>query len=200
MTERTEAMISHWWWRPGWHVGRSFYTWHVTFDDNSAMARLASRYRLTLEQFPGLDVLRIGQLHLTIQGITDEVSDDDLSTIVAATEVELRAGAKRSVEAGPAHVDSETVQVALLPVLAVAEVRAALRRGIASAWGSDGVPESEEEFRPHVTLAYSNAENDRVGIARAVEQVDAAAERFRIDAVSLIRLNRDFGRYEWLKL
>jgi hypothetical protein len=44
MAETAQAMRDHWWWRPGWGVGRSFYTWHITFDDQPAVDRLAAEY------------------------------------------------------------------------------------------------------------------------------------------------------------
>ncbi|WP_197523346.1 hypothetical protein [Actinokineospora pegani] len=37
-------MRDHWWWRPGWKVGRSFYTWHFTFADQPQVAELLARY------------------------------------------------------------------------------------------------------------------------------------------------------------
>jgi hypothetical protein len=37
MTAADDRMISHWWLRPGWRVGRAFYTWHVTFDEGSVV-------------------------------------------------------------------------------------------------------------------------------------------------------------------
>jgi 2'-5' RNA ligase len=194
----TDGMVSHWWWRPGWAVGKSFYTWHVTFADGSQMAKLADAYRSALQGFPTLDVLRTDQLHMTIQGIgfTDHVRDDDLSAIIEATRAELAKLPRPTIEARTPHVDSETVQVAIQPVEAVRELRLALRRGIAAVW--DDVPESVDGFRPHVTLAYSNAESGRrPEIEEAVHGVDSTPARFEVSALSLIRLHRDNGSYEW---
>ena len=47
-------MRDHWWWRPGWRVGRSFYTWHVTFADQTAVAGLVADYAPVLERLPSL--------------------------------------------------------------------------------------------------------------------------------------------------
>lgn len=194
----TDSMISHWWWRPGWAVGKSFYTWHLTFTDGSPMAKLADAYRSVLQDFPTLDVLTTDQLHMTIQGIgfTDAVRDDDLSAIVEATRSELAKLSRPTVEARTPHVDAETVQVAIQPVEAVWDLRLALRRGIAAVW--DEVPESMDGFRPHVTLAYSNAESSsRREIEDTVHAVDSTPAAFEISALSLIRMNRDNTRYEW---
>jgi 2'-5' RNA ligase len=202
MTTADDRMISHWWWRPGWSVGRAFYTWHVTFDEGSAIAQLADQYRPTLEQFPGLDVLRTDQLHLTVQGLgfAGEVPEADVAAIVEATRPELAALPPRVAEAGPAYADSETVQVAIHPADEVAEVRAALRRGIAAVWGANNVPEDADIFRPHVTFAYSNSHNNRSEIADALDSIGPLTTKATVGRLSLIRLHRDNQAYEWTEI
>jgi hypothetical protein len=64
-----EPMRDHWWWRPGWRVGRSFYTWHVTFANQPAAHQLASDYTPVLAKLPMLDPIPVRWLHLTTQGI-----------------------------------------------------------------------------------------------------------------------------------
>jgi hypothetical protein len=38
-------MRNHWWWRPGWRVGRRMCTWHATFEGHPALHGLAERYQ-----------------------------------------------------------------------------------------------------------------------------------------------------------
>jgi 2'-5' RNA ligase len=188
-----DGMASHWWWRPGWAAGKSFYTWHITFADGSPMAKFANGYRSVLQGFSTLDVLRTDQLHMTLQGIgfTDAVRDEDVSAIVEATRNQLARLSPPTI--------SETVQAAVQPVSSVRELRLALRRGIAAVW--DDVPETMDGFRPHVTLAYSNAESgSRREIEEAVRGADSIPARFEVSTLSLIRLNRDNTRYEWDEL
>ncbi|MGH3921873.1 MAG: 2'-5' RNA ligase family protein, partial [Pseudonocardiaceae bacterium] len=92
MSDRTEEcpphaaqMRDHWWWRPGWRVGRRFYTWHLTFQDQEDVHRLARVYQHRLDA-PNLDLVPLRWLHLTTQGVgfTDEVSADDAARIVGA--------------------------------------------------------------------------------------------------------------------
>src|SRR5215211_568573 len=64
-----EAMRDHWWWRPGWSQGRSFYTWHITFDGQPGMQQLADFYAPMLANLPMLDAVPVKWLHLTMQGI-----------------------------------------------------------------------------------------------------------------------------------
>jgi hypothetical protein len=42
----------HWWWRPDWAPGRSFYTWHCTFREQPDVRRLARVYRTALGGLP----------------------------------------------------------------------------------------------------------------------------------------------------
>jgi hypothetical protein len=86
MTGTAQSMRDHWWWRPGWRVGRSFYTWHVTFDDQPAVHRLAADYASVLSDLPTLDPIPVRWLHLTMQGIgfTDEVDRADVDAIADA--------------------------------------------------------------------------------------------------------------------
>lgn len=48
--ESAGSMRNHWWWRPGWRSGRSFYTWHITFADQPEARRLHAAYGPTLER------------------------------------------------------------------------------------------------------------------------------------------------------
>ncbi|MEU8267608.1 hypothetical protein AB0B89_10595 [Sphaerisporangium sp. NPDC049002] len=52
-----QQMTDHWWWRPGWSIGRRFYTWHVTFQHASDVRRLAHAYRQGLTGVDGLDLV-----------------------------------------------------------------------------------------------------------------------------------------------
>jgi hypothetical protein len=48
MTTHPETMRNHGWFRPGWSVGRRFHTWHLTFEGQEDVHRLAVEYRSAL--------------------------------------------------------------------------------------------------------------------------------------------------------
>ena len=77
MSDDEERMRDHWWWRPGWRPGRRMYTWHFTFDGQTALHELVNAYQERLAGLPSLDPIPRQWLHLTTQsiGFTDEVSD-----------------------------------------------------------------------------------------------------------------------------
>jgi 2'-5' RNA ligase len=194
-----EPMRDHWWWRPGWRVGRSFYTWHVTFAEQAEAARLVADYAPVLAELPVLDPVPLRWLHLTMQGIgfTDEVSRGDVDRIISAAQKRCADLEPFAVTIGPANVDPETIQMPVRPVEALAVVRQAIRDAIGDVWGQDNVPEQAEGWRAHVSLGYSNSAGPAEPVAAALAAHGEHTAEVTVDAVSLIDLNRDRKAYEW---
>ncbi|MFC8796939.1 2'-5' RNA ligase family protein [Promicromonospora sp. NPDC057138] len=197
--QELDKLTDHWWWRPGWHVGRKAYTWHITFDNATAgpLHDLVDEIQPHLEG-PGLDPIPKRWLHLTMQGVgfTDEVSDEDLTAIADAATARLAHVLAFDMTLGPADADAEGTGLLITPWAAVAQVRDAVRAGIGDVWAN--VPEDADGFRPHVSVAYSNAAleaglvRDRVARLREITPVTIP-----ITSVQLIRLNRDEKVYVW---
>ena len=187
----------HWWWRPGWHAGRRFYTVHATFADAPEVQALAAKARDRLAGVPSLDLVPGQWLHLTMQGIgfTDEVDDADLSAIITAAGKQLAAVPPVTVAIGPPVVAGEGVACWASPPRALDPVRDAVRAGIASAWGPDRVPEAEE-WSAHVSVAYASADGPGEPIETALGGLADIAES-TVRTVDLIRLSRDRRMYEW---
>ena len=194
-----EAMRDHWWWRPGWREGRSFYTWHVTLADQPGARNLVERYAPTLAALRVLDPVPLQWLHLTLQGVgfTDEVDRSDVDRIVSAARDRCRQLAPFTVTIGPAHVDPETIQMPVRPLEPLSELRLALRRAIGDVWGEHNVPEPEDGFRPHVSLGYSNSAGPAAPVAEALDARAGLTAEVTVSHVSLINLNRDSNAYEW---
>lgn len=193
-----DRMSDHWWWRPGWKLGRSAYTWHVTFDDAPDLHRLAVEYIDALS-IPGLDVIPTRWLHLTMQGVgfTDEVTAAEADAIAEAAGRHLAELEPFEVVLHPTVIEPEVVRLDVEPAARVAAVRSAVRAGIADVWGADRVPEPEVGFIPHVSLAYSSAKGPTDAIVRAVRSVEVAPARTTISHADLIVLNRDNKQYQW---
>ncbi|MFI6427793.1 2'-5' RNA ligase family protein [Promicromonospora sp. NPDC050880] len=196
---RLERLTNHWWWRPGWSLGRSFYTWHLTFDDPTAapLHDLVHRLHDGLADVDGLDLIPQRWLHLTMQGLgfTDEVTDVDVDAITRAATKHLATVPAFDLTLGPIEADDEATGLLVRPWTAVAGVRDGIRDAIGDVW--DEVLESPE-FHPHVSIAYSNSDvptgpvRERVAPLRDFEPVTIP-----ITSAQLIRLNRDNQMYEW---
>ncbi len=196
--EPFERMRDHWWWRPGWKEGRSFYTWHLTFQDAADVHRLAHDY-LTNLHLPALDHIPDRWLHLTMQGVgfTDEIAAEDIDRIVQAVRQRFEALHPFEITLGPAAVDPEVVRLGVTPAAPVANLRRAIRQGIADVWGAENVPEPADGFQPHVSLAYSSGTAPAEPVLRAVAAHTFRSATFTVTEAQLIILNRDHREYQW---
>lgn len=195
----TSRMDNHWWWRPGWRVGRRFYTWHLTFDKSREVQRLAKAYQDAI-RLDFLDPVPAEGLHLTMQGVgfTDEVDSAEMRALVVAARKECAALIPFELTVGPAYADSEGVPLAVAPWKPVEEVRLAVRRAIAQVRGPERVPEPVAGFTPHITVFYSNREADPAPLRAALTPLRSAPPaRTDVRSVSLIRLGRDEHEYRW---
>jgi len=194
-----ERMRDHWWWRPGWQVGRRLYTWHLTFAGQHELHELVSAYQARLADLPGLDLVPREWLHLTMQGIgfTSEVSEADVERMRTAAAERLRGMPPVELSFGPVVILAEAVTLAPSPPGSVGAIRGAIRDAMATVWGEDGVPESADGFRPHVSVAYSNRDSEVAPIVERVGSVSLAPITVTVEAASLIVINRDERVYQW---
>jgi len=194
-----DHLTEHWYWRPGWRVGRRFYTWHLTFGDAPALHALVDRVQADLPS-DAVDLVPRAGLHLTMQGLgfTDEVADRDVDSIVAAAGAQLRAVAGFELSLGPVDPDAEGVGLLIDPWAPVERVRLAIRAAIGEVWGADGVPEPADGFRPHVTVAYSATDAPVDELRRVMAPLrDLPPAVVQVGQAQLIRLGRDDREYRW---
>jgi 2'-5' RNA ligase len=197
--EHPERVRNHWYWRPGWRIGRRFYTWHLTFADQPDVVAFADSYRGLLDSMPETDAIPAQWLHLTMQGIgfTDEVEHDDIEKIINAARQRCAALEPLTLIIGAPYVDSEAVQIAVQPPEPAAELRLALRAAIADVWGAAKVPEAEESFLPHMSLAYINRAGAAAPLAAEIGRITTPPVRATIDQCQLIVIHRDERMYTW---
>jgi 2'-5' RNA ligase len=185
----------HWWWRPGWAPGRSFYTWHCTFREQFDVHRLARVSRTALGGLPGLDLVPDRWLHLTVQGLgfTDEVSSGDVEAIVRESRARLDMVPAFEVRLHRPVFTPEAIRWD--PGGPVDRVRRAIRAAIGSVWSV--VPEPADGFAPHVTIAYASQDGPAAPILGALSAVTSAPATASVATVELIVLNRDQHMYQW---
>ena len=190
------TITNHWYWRPGWQVGRRFYTWHLTFQDRPELHALAARYREALEPAATLDLVPDRWLHLTTQGVgfADEVDQGDVDAIVHAASKRLATLAPFTLEFTAPRVAGEGVLWSL-DTAAASPVRDAIRAGIGDVWAE--VPERSDGFAAHVSIAYANADCPAEPIAAMIADVAADPVTVPVAAAELIVLHRDDRMYEW---
>lgn len=119
----------HWWWRPGWRRGRSFYTWHITFPSSDSIRRIVLSCAPIISRINTLDPVGIEGVHLTLQGIgfTDEVSRSDIKRIVASTRSRCAQLKPVNARMDEPLMDEEALSMNVHPVEQIAHVKLALR-------------------------------------------------------------------------
>jgi 2'-5' RNA ligase len=193
-----DRMRDHWWWRPGWRAGRRMYTWHVTFNDQPQLHELVRSYQAALAPLPGLDLIPMRWLHLTMQGIafTDEVSVQDVADIAEAARKRLATQQPVALSVGPAAVDPEAIMLDVSPAGALDPVRTGIRTAIADVEGAARVPEPET-WTAHISIAYSNSDGPASPYAEVLSTVTQTPIHLTVSAVHLIELSRDTHLYQW---
>lgn len=198
MTTHPESMRNHWWWRPGWSVGRRFYTWHLTFEGQEDVHRLAAEYRSALAPLGDiLTPIPDHWLHLTMQGIgfVGQTKEEDVNAIVEAAHAHLAAVPAFDLRIGPAVLDPEAVLLRVDPDSAVRTVRNSIRTAIGEVLG--GIPEKAEGFTPHVSVAYSAQDGSTSPIRQILGGLSLTPAQARISSAELIVIHRDNQMYEW---
>ncbi|MGW4034346.1 2'-5' RNA ligase family protein [Streptomyces sp. NPDC004838] len=197
MTTAPEYMRDHWWWRPGWSVGRRFYTWHLTFDGQPDVHRFAAECRAVLAPVGGIDLIPDRWLHLTTQGIgfVGEAAEQDVTAIAEAARQRLAGLPSFDISLGTPVVDPEAILAPVYPDAPVRAVRDAIRSAIGDVLTE--VPERAEGFTPHVSLGYSNGTGPAAPLAAALAAADIQDAHARVTHTDLIVIHRDSRMYEW---
>ena len=193
-----EEVRNHWYWRPGWRAGRSFYTWHLTFQNDPVLKDVHAAYQPLVRSLPSLTPVPAQWLHLTMQGVSyaDKLSQEDLDPIIDAARRRLEQMRAFDIRIGPAIIDAESLQLPAQPVDQLRRLRAQLRAAITDVWGRDSVP-ALPELDPHISLGYWNQAATAAPLQRRLAALGGAVARTEITQASLINLNRDHHCYEW---
>ncbi|MEV0807338.1 2'-5' RNA ligase family protein [Micromonospora sp. NPDC050200] len=202
--EHVERMRDHWWWRPGWQPGQHFYACHFSMSRHAELVRLVESYQASLAEFRTLDLIPAVWLHLTMQGIgfVDEVTDVELSELRDLVQRRLGALTPPTVTFHRPVVRPEAVYLPADPSEPIRSLRDVVRHAVAEVLGDDRVEQPARppvEYRPHVSLAYSNAEQDAEPIAKALSEIHAEPVSLTLDHVDLLTFHRDRRMYEWTR-
>ncbi|MET9271137.1 2'-5' RNA ligase family protein [Kribbella sp. NPDC003557] len=194
--EHEDELADHWWWRPGWKVGTRFYAWHINlFED--PLRGLAAEHQRELSTVPGLDLIPLRWLHLTMQGVgfREDVPDARVDALLAAARVRLAELEPAKVRFHRPVVRREAVLLPADPAEPLRTIRYAVRAAIADVCG--GVPENADGYRPHISLAYANTAQPAAPIIAALDRVNPTPADLILSTVSLIEMHRDNRMYQW---
>jgi 2'-5' RNA ligase len=160
---------------------------------------LAAGCQAELSRVPGLDMIPLPWLHLTMQGVgfVEDVTADQVDAL-------LRAARTRLGELDPVKarfhrpvIRPEAIALPPDPVVPVQEIRHRVRAAIGDVFGPDAVPDSADGYQPHISLAYVSTPQPASNTLDAINRVTTDPADLTINAVSLIEMHRDNRMYEW---
>jgi 2'-5' RNA ligase len=198
--KHADQLTDHWWWRPGWQIGTRFYAWHInTFEDAAPLHRLAAGYQAELSRVPGLDMIPQQWLHLTMQGVgfVEDVTAAQVDDLLQAAKSRLSKLEPLKVRFHRPVIRPEAIALPPNPFAPVQEIRHTVRAAIADVFGADSVPDSADNYQPHISLAYVSTPQPASVTLDAINRVTIDPADLTISAVSLIEMHRDNRMYEW---
>lgn len=196
------GLRNHWWWRPGWTTDRHYYACHLTLDDQPQLRELVARYQQPIANLPGLDLIPPEWLHITMQGIgfTDEIGITELGRLTEAVTQELKKIDPPTVSFRYLTVHPEAIYLRAHPADGLYPLLTRMHRAVIDVIGANdsaGDMPAPEQFNPHVSLAYVNADGQVQPIADALQAVTTTTVAATFRKASLLEFHRDHRMYEW---
>ncbi|WP_420847163.1 2'-5' RNA ligase family protein [Nonomuraea basaltis] len=186
-------MRNHWD-NPRWTPGREAYYWYLCLD--SPELREVAGY--CQERLPHrfLDPVPLDSLHLTLPrvGWADEISNDELDTVINIARSSCARLRPFTMTIGPVSGSPGAVRFSIDPWEPVVSLRGHLLQTVESVHG----PQYDQEFRPHVGIAYCNEQVAAEPLIEAVAPLRGLPSvRVAISKVDLVRLRREGRTYRW---
>jgi 2'-5' RNA ligase len=158
MSPLPTQMIDRWEKRADPKPGESVIYWHVLFQSQPQVQRLAQYAQTRLAQFPGLHMTPAKWLHMTtlVVGSTDQVSDQDLVRLTDEASKALSELSPITVSLGRVLYHPEAIMLGVVPQEALSPVFTALKSATKAVTGQGGLNEPKS-WNPHITLCYSTS-------------------------------------------
>lgn len=192
--QAVDRMKNHWD-RPGWSERQQAYYWMLTFADATALVQRTEQCQGALEHL-SMDLVPADGLHVTMPriGSTKQVSQPQLEHLISLAEhLSVR---EFRVLAHPLAGSRGAVRFSLTPWRPLVSLHAALSALGAQAGVPGGKPTST--FRPHLGVAYNNAERPAAPVVDVVSQLRSLPPvALDVSSVDLVKLRRQGRTYRW---
>lgn len=195
-----DSSADHFWWRPGWAPGRSYLTWHVVVSDDPAAVTQIGRLRDSLRGLSSYQPVEDEVLHLTGPGVgfADDIPQSAREAVTGRVRLACAKLAPVVVQLNRPWVAPSGIGVTADDVGTawLAELRLLVRRETAAA-GLDVPGDDDEDYRPHVTLAYGTGKGSTAAAHGALSRVWTGGATLRVSGLTLLGLRMAPPRYEW---
>lgn len=196
------GLLDHWVDLPEWRPGRELWAFYLTFGGAEGLHARALHDQAALAGIDGLDPIRLGGLHLTVQGVTfrDLVPDAQIDRLAEAVGSAVATRHLPRLQAGPATDDIDAVVLPVYPAEEIVALRDLVRLAAAEILGPEQIyqfPDSVGGFVPHVSIAYANREISGEELAAGLQHTDQGLTEIEVRALSLVALRRADQAWSW---
>ncbi|WP_219502084.1 2'-5' RNA ligase family protein [Nonomuraea ceibae] len=188
------SIMKNHWENPRWTAGREAYYWYLCLD--SPKLREVTEYCQRRLPHRFLDPVPLDALHLTLPklGWVDQISRDDLSAIADVARSSCASLQPFNMTIGPISGSPGAVRFSVDPWRTVVALREQLLAAVESVRGA----QRDQEFRPHVGIAYCNDEVEAEPLIEAVAPLrELPTVEIGVSKVELVRLRREGRTYRW---
>jgi hypothetical protein len=180
--------------------GQAQLYWHVLMRDQPQVCALAAVARPRLAAFAGLHAVPERWLHLSVLrvGLAVDLPQAALEEMVALARAGLAERGPVTAELGPVLYGTDAIALAVGPAGILHPVRAILAGAARQAGAGPGEP-ADAPWVPHVTVAYSTADQPDNPVVAALGR-ELPAGQITVDSVSLIAQHGPERDWNWQPL
>jgi 2'-5' RNA ligase len=192
------GLRDHWQWRPDWATDRPCLLWYLSFPRDAALWRLAGRVHARLHGVPTVDAVPLRWLHLTLDdvGFVDQLSAGQIEAVVESGLSAADGWKVPPVTLGPVATMEDALVLRASPEAELGELRDRLRDSTETVLGPEAAS-GLKDFRPHVTLAYSNDDCDQRMVMEPLGTVSSDQVVVAPPQLTLAEVTRRNRHYQW---
>lgn len=187
----------HWGWRPEWTAERACTFWYLTVP-HAVTDPALDGYLRRLGRTPWVDVVPPRWWHLTLTeiGYADDL-DDPLLDQVAQEVRRATATGPLTIELGPLVRFRTALALAAGPDARLRALQDAVRGSTQAVLGPDRPVVHPTRFRPHVSVAYLNADVPGQVVHDVLDEAPAVRGTVEVDRLTLAAVTRQDRHYRW---
>jgi 2'-5' RNA ligase len=193
---RNLTYMENHWQRGGWTPGRRSYHWMLSFHQAEDIQRLAERCQTQLPP-SGLDLVPLDALHVTLGRIafTDEIPKETALAIADVAVPRCQSLVPLMLTIGPLAGSQGAIRFSVAPWSPLLTLHRELVAATHAVIGDQCVMDTSQ-FRPHLSIAYANAEVPIASLVPVLERLrELPPVTTVVPSVALVELRREGLKY-----